>query len=61
MLEGAHMLCRERGYHVNLLLEHIIYHAPQLVRRYALLVSYCVLDTDCVVCGISGVMLHFMM
>lgn len=33
MLEGAHMLCRERGYHVNLLLEHIIYHAPQLVRR----------------------------
>ena len=27
------MLCRECGYHVNLLLDHIIYHARQLVRR----------------------------
>lgn len=33
MLQGAHMLCRECGYHVNLLLDHIIYHAAQLVRR----------------------------
>ncbi|KAK9788003.1 hypothetical protein WJX73_006862 [Symbiochloris irregularis] len=33
MLEGAHMLCRECGYHINLLLDHIIYHARALVRR----------------------------
>ena len=25
MLEGAHMLCRECGRHVNLLLDHIIF------------------------------------
>ena len=30
LLEGAHMLCRERGPEVNLLLRHIIFHGRRL-------------------------------
>ena len=30
MLEGAHMLCRERGPEVNMLLHHHIFHGRRL-------------------------------
>lgn len=30
MLEGAHMLCRERGPEVNLLLHHHVFHGRRL-------------------------------
>ena len=29
ILEGAHMLCRECGRHVNLLLDHIIFQVSK--------------------------------